>query len=623
MKNTFHDDRAIAHDEALSASGFSRNSRWMNTDGFTTSALPRDTPLRGTVRLKYRVAMKLLLPLLWLPLLLPAAEIAPGISESEFTSIEDARAVEARLRASADKVAPAVVRLSSGAGNERIDQGSGVVIDSSGLILTHGHHGLQTGAQMKAVFPDGKTEEVVIDSVFSGQGRDFSLLKILKQGRYTAVPLRGPAPLAVGDRCFHLGYPGPLVEVMPVATPVLRLGRVAGLGKSSVYANCLIKSGDSGGPLFDLDGRMIGVLNLSIGPALRHPGMWADVSRIMDGTTFLTRGDSDEAVKMGFTSKKRDAIDTRRHFVNSLCADLLAPARRATVEVLIDGQTVILGTILDATGRVITKRSEIMTHRGILFGRLSCRTFSGEVLSAKAIADSVEDDVALLQLPRGGWTAAPFGTQPVPHRGVIVMVPVPAKETTETGVIGSLDHASKIAPYQGTVPLKVKELKAGVTVSTTTRELQDKHLLPLIRGTVREGDVITHVDGRAIPDLASYELEAKRDTLVAGDYVQLTILRDATATRAFMPLDWYQGITRHDYADPSLRLSGLPAVFTHDVIVGRRQCGGPVVDLDGRVVGVNIARLDRFSTLAIPPQIVLELAKKLSNPTNTTNAPNK
>lgn len=116
---------------------------------------------------------------------------------------------------------------------------------------------------------------------------------------------------------------------------------------------------------------------------------------------------------------------------------------------------------------------------------------------------------------------------------------------------------------------------------------------------------------------------AKRDTLVAGDYVQLTILRDATASRAFMPLDWYQGITRHDYADPSLRLSGLPAVFTHDVIVGRRQCGGPVVDLDGRVVGVNIARLDRFSTLAIPPQSIWELVRKLSTSASTPKAPNE
>ncbi|MEO8351610.1 MAG: trypsin-like peptidase domain-containing protein [Chthoniobacteraceae bacterium] len=563
--------------------------------------------------------MNTLLPLTWLSLRLTAAVIA----ESEFTSIEDARGVEVRLRASADKVAPAVVRLSSGAGSETIHQGSGVVIESSGLILTHGHHGLQAGTQMKAAFPDGKIEDVVIESVFSGQGRDFSLLKILKEGRYPAVPLRGLAPLAVGDRCFHLGYPGRLNEIMPLSTPVLRLGRVAGIGSSSVYANCLIISGDSGGPLFDLDGRLVGVLNVSIGPDLRHPGRWADVSHIVDGTTFLASDDSEEAVKMGFTNRKRDAVDTRRHFVNSLCAELLAPSRRGTVEVLIDGQPVILGTILDATGRVITKRSEIMTHRGILFGRLTCRTFAGEELSAKAIANSVEDDIALLQLPKGGWAAAPLGILSEPGRGVIVVVPVPAMETTETGVVGSLDHAVKIAPCQGSVPLKVKELKTGVTVSTTTRELQEERLIPLIRGTVREGDVITHVDGKATPDLASYEREAKRDTLVSGDYVQLAILRGATTTHAFMPLDSYQGITSHDYADPSLRLSGLPAVFTHDVIVGRRQCGGPVVDLDGRVIGVNIARLDRFSTLAIPPQTLLELARKLSASANTTNMPNE
>jgi len=53
-----------------------------------------------------------------------------------------------------------------------------------------------------------------------------------------------------------------------------------------LHSNCLIVSGDSGGPLFDFEGKLIGILDLSIGPELRHPGVWADISRILDGRHF-------------------------------------------------------------------------------------------------------------------------------------------------------------------------------------------------------------------------------------------------------------------------------------------------------------------------------------------------
>jgi len=164
-----------------------------------------------------------------------------------------------------------------------------------------------------------------------------------------------------------------------------------------LHSNCLIVSGDSGGPLFDFEGKLIGILDLSIGPELRHPGVWADISRILDGETFLTDHDNDEAVQLGFTNGQRVAADTQRHLSNQLCAELLAPARRATVEILVDGKATIFGTIVDTDGLVLTKRSEIMTHHGSLLGKLTCRLFNGEEVSAKVISDSREDDVALLQ----------------------------------------------------------------------------------------------------------------------------------------------------------------------------------------------------------------------------------
>ncbi len=541
--------------------------------------------------------------------------------ESEFASLEDARAVEKQLRALSDKLAPAVVKLSGGDADETLHQGGGVVIHPSGLILTHGHHGLRKNAIMKATFSDGQVVDAVVESVFSGRWRDFSLLKIQKAGQYPAVPLRREKPPVAGTRCFHFGFPGKLTPVTPLSTPLLRLGRIAGVGQSCTYANCLITSGDSGGPLFDFEGRLIGILDLSIGPYLRHPGVWADISRILDGATFLTNEDKQEAVRLGFTNGKRKAVDTKRHLANKLFPELITPARRATVEVLVDGRFTILGTIVDKNGLVLTKRSEIMTHRGTLIGKLTCRLFDGKEVSAKAVGDFHEDDVAFLQLPKGGFTSAPFSQQAEPRRGVIVVVPIPGKDVSETGVV-SVDRPFKIEPHPGKVTLAVEMQEAGVTVKSTVRDLEREGLAKLIRGSIEEGDVITHVDGDATPDLASYHRQTKKDTFISGDFIQFSVHRDRVTSQVTMPIESENpgySITIHGYADVSLRLTGFPAVIIHDTIVARQQCGGPVVDLEGRVVGVNIARFHRCSTFAIPPQRIQHLVHKVLNKSQRKN----
>jgi len=379
-----------------------------------------------------------------------------------------------------------------------------------------------------------------------------------------------------------------------------------------LHSNCLIVSGDSGGPLFDFEGKLIGILDLSIGPELRHPGVWADISRIPDGETFLTDHDNDEAVQLGFTNGQRVAADTQRHLSNQLCAELLAPARRATVEILVDGKATILGTIVDTDGLVLTKRSEIMTHHGSLLGKLTCRLFNGEEVSAKVISDSREDDVALLQLPKQGLTSAPLSPHEEPRRGVIVVVPVPGNDLCETGVVGA-DTAIKIVPLLGNLTLAVEMKEGGVTLTSTALDLDPHDFAKLFLGSLLEGDVITHVDGEATPDLAAYNKQTKKDGLNVGDFVQFTVLRDCATSQVAVPADSNESVTDHSYADVSLRLAGFPAVFIHDTIVGRRQCGGPVVDLEGQVVGVNIARFHRCSTFAIPQQRISHLVRVLLN----------
>ena len=56
--------------------------------------------------------------------------------------------------------------------------------------------------------------------------------------------------------------------------------------------------------------------------------------------------------------------------------------------------------------------------------------------------------------------------------------------------------------------------------------------------------------------------------------------------------------------DRSRRRDGFAAVFQHDALVDPDQCGGPVLDLDGRALGINIARAGRVEMLALPADAV-------------------
>ena len=53
--------------------------------------------------------------------------------------------------------------------------------------------------------------------------------------------------------------------------------------------------------------------------------------------------------------------------------------------------------------------------------------------------------------------------------------------------------------------------------------------------------------------------------------------------------------------------------FQHDTTLRPDQCGGPLVGLDGKVMGINIARAGRVVSYAIPADIVATLLADLKS----------
>ena len=58
------------------------------------------------------------------------------------------------------------------------------------------------------------------------------------------------------------------------------------------------------------------------------------------------------------------------------------------------------------------------------------------------------------------------------------------------------------------------------------------------------------------------------------------------------------------------RRAGFPIILQHDSVIKPHECGGPLVNLEGQVLGINIARAGRTESYAIPSEAVRPLLGK-------------
>ena len=131
-----------------------------------------------------------------------------------------------------------------------------------------------------------------------------------------------------------------------------------------------------------------------------------------------------------------------------------------------------------------------------------------------------------------------------------------------------------------------------------------------------DGDIITHIDGEAIVDVDKLVNVIRKNS--PGDTIEISFLRDGVDNRTRAVLDSFDisGERAKRYkmmsrlgAIPSRRADNFPAVFQHDAPLFPEQCGGPVVDLKGKVIGINIARNGRAATYAIPLENVQRIIR--------------
>ena len=140
--------------------------------------------------------------------------------------------------------------------------GSGLVIDTKGTILTNAH--VIEGATDITVTVAGESKARTAEVIASDPSRDLALLRVDDTAGLVAAPLGTSSELSVGDEVVAIGN-----ALALEGGPTVTQGIVSALGRSIetengtlqglIQTDAAISSGNSGGPLVNSRGEVIGM----------------------------------------------------------------------------------------------------------------------------------------------------------------------------------------------------------------------------------------------------------------------------------------------------------------------------------------------------------------------------
>jgi serine protease Do len=565
-------------------------------------------------------------------------------------SVGDLPRLEERVRRTARAVLPSVVAVrtpfdkTSKVGGYQKDYASGVIITADGIVLSQGHVSHwkfsdpdssptgKAGDRTTVILDDGR--ECPAELLGANRTHDVSLLRLLEPGPYPYVPVRPTETVKLGDWVLKIGHP--LGYRKGRSAPV-RLGRVIG-GTAEIFGtDCMLSGGDSGGPYFSLGGQLVGIPYYGPFPMYRYMAD-ASIFRRTDGLSLTSVTGSKlidswlDAMRRGEVTPDDDEESDRidRELANSArlqTADfsqgsaslaqyrsIVETSRASVVVVLNEGVAVGLGTIIGAEGWVVTKASELP-------GQPTCRLPDGKVVSARVAGVDPAFDLALLSVPAGDLKPVRWTDDFNPPVGTLLAA-IGTEQPLAVGVV-SVPRRDLGAPVRPTDALPLRLPAGRPEVHGDLRPMTGYSLrvafgLPRaavyhVRNVcglaasagVRPCDLVHSINGRRI--LAEEDLLAAVNHRRAGDVVPVRL------ERAGKMMDLQLPLAPKTLPDTNYRADDFPTVIECAVPVYSYECGGPIVDLTGRAIGVTIARVAPHGGMVIPGDCVRKLLPDLQS----------
>jgi len=486
----------------------------------------------------------------------PAQEISPSA----------VRAIEQDFQNVVHQTLPATVGIGL--------NGSGVIVTPDGYVLTVHHAVPQEDGTVDLKLSDGR--RVSARALGGDKATDARILKIVESGTWPFAPMADAQRVPEGGEwVMGLGHAGGVGTDRP---PQARVGRVKGVRNDGIHTDCAMGPGDSGGPLIDRAGRVIGIHRSADArqsdhiPIRIYQSAWDDW--ISQDVSKVSRGAALPAFRRA--------------------ADRVG---RSVVRLRSNGRPAALGTVVGDDGLLISKSSELREP-------IMMDVPGGHPVKATVVSRSHVHDVVLLKVDPNHlgdspviWDAA---RAHAPRLVEFVAVTAPSGQPPlAVGVVSAGVHP--IPDLATKLGMELDEVKDGPgvrVIGLTPGGVAEK--------TIRIDDVFTHINKKLIDTRDDLFEELNRP---GRQSVKLTMRRGGVEQSASFTLG---NPGRHATdTQANRRRDGFPQCFQHDAPLSPGDCGGPLVDLDGEVIGINIARAGHSASLAIPTDIVREVVREL------------
>jgi len=140
----------------------------------------------------------------------------------------------------------------------RLGSGSGVVVDVSGVVLTN-HHVVDGASEVTVMFQDGR--KVVSKNITSDPKTDLAIVRLdQSKGPYAALELGDSDSMEIGDRVLAVGAPFGLAGTVTHGIVSAKNRNLnVNMYEDFIQTDAAIDPGNSGGPLLNIDGQVIGI----------------------------------------------------------------------------------------------------------------------------------------------------------------------------------------------------------------------------------------------------------------------------------------------------------------------------------------------------------------------------
>jgi serine protease Do len=494
-------------------------------------------------------------------------------------------------------------------------QFSGVVVTSDGHILTAAH--VNTPGQTYMVtFPSGKT------CIAQGLGKiefektpmmpDVAMMRIITPGTWPYAEMGWSSAIKLNEPVISIAYPESLNQPLPL----VRFGSITNVRNEYGFlqSTCRMEPGDSGGPVFDYLGRVIGLHSAINGdldyeiPVDLYRKYWTALNVQKAYIALPEKEDAigNDPIKIlsfpALASLNVNFVKTAKQFKEDVVSIESNDAGK---------KQQVMGTLIKTS-----KLTYVISKSSLIGANPVLKLADGKTLSAKVIYRDKNTDLVLLEpvtKVKGGIGLTTFVKDTISNSqlGDFLISVQPGAASSEVSVIGSTNFSlNKVAAmaYLGAAvaykePVEITVVQPGSPASNAGLQL---------------GDQVVGIDSAVINKPEDYGNQLIKYWI--GDTIRFDVLRQGNRMSKQIVLSSRPERTSTHPANlfkggKSGRRDGFDTVFAHGASITPEQCGGPVVNQMGNFYGINIARFSRTSTIVVPASVILSFLNAALNST--------